>query len=357
MKISVLKESKNREARVALTPANVAKLTRAGHEVFVQRNAGVGSSHSDQDYVKAGGTIVASAQTAIKKSDLVIKVKEPTLDEVAAMRAGQIFFGYLHLAALPALTKAILKRKIIALGYETLRLSDGSLPLLAPMSEIAGKLAAQNGAWYLRADQGGRGVLIGGAAGAPEANVLVLGGGVVGSHAARVAIGMGAHTTILDIDENRLQRLKTESGGILHTAKSDPATIASLLPQSDIVIGAVLIPGAKAPRLVSEKQVKSLRLGSVIVDVAVDQGGCIETSRVTTHEHPVFIKHKVLHYGVANMPGAVPVTATAALTAASFPYILSLANLGYEAWLRHSPETASAVNVAAGEIVHPALRG
>jgi len=355
MQIFVPKESKPSEGRVAIVPAQVAQLVKDGHAVVIESTAGVKSGFTDKAYKEAGAKLVSEPLAAINKADLIIKVKEPTLDEVSAMQADAIFFGYLHLAALPALTKAILKQGMTALGYETLRLPDGRLPLLAPMSEIAGKLAAQNGAWFLRADQGGRGVLIGGAAGAQAAKVVVLGGGVVGSNAASVAVGMGGSVTILERDSKRRKTLSEQFGRQLKVLPATEELIQKNVRTCDILIGAVLVAGAKAPQLVSENLVKQMSKGSVIVDVAVDQGGCIETTRVTTHAQPVFLKHGVLHYGVANMPGAVPVTATQSLTFASFPYIRRLAKLGLAGCLKAFPEMQSAINCSKGQIIHPAL--
>lgn len=356
MIIGVLKEVKVWEGRVALIPNNVREIKRHGHTILIQQDAGIFSAFTNEDYQGAGAEIVKDTKEIIDRGDLIVKVKEPTLDEIHMMRKGQIFFGYLHLAAIPQTMKAILDQKIVALGFETVELSHGQLPLLAPMSEIAGKLATQNGAHFLRFDQGGRGVLMGGASAVPPARVLILGGGVVGQNAADIAIGMGAHTTILDVSKNRLDQLKEKYGNRCHVMLSNIGTIERLSMESDLIIGAVLIVGEKAPNLVTESMVKKMKKGAVIVDVSVDQGGCIETSEVTTHEKPVVIKHGVLHYGVANMPGSVPVTSTLALNHASFPYILALCNLGYEGVCKKFPEMKRSVNCAYGEVVHPGLR-
>lgn len=353
MNITVLKETKNREGRVALTPPQARILRGAGHRVFVQKNAGVISGFPDRDYAKAGAKIFTSTGEGIKKADLVLRVKEPTFKEVGLMHPGQMIFCYLHLAAFPALTKKILQRKIIALGYETVQMSDGSLPLLKPMSEIAGKLAAQNGAHFLRSDIGGRGVLMGGTQKVPPAEVLILGGGVVGENACKIATGMGAKTRVLDRSLSRLKRLKQKQGCEIYL--STPAAIRKWILRSDLVIGAVLIPGARAPKLVSRALVKKMKKGSVIVDVAVDQGGCIETSEVTSHQNPVIVKYGVLHYGVPNIPAVVPVTGTLALTGATFPYIKSLAQNGLAGACKKHPEMKLAVNCAEGKIIHPAL--
>jgi alanine dehydrogenase len=356
MIIAVLKETKIKEGRVAMVPQNAHELVKAGHIVLVQKKAGVISGFPDALYVKAGAKIVVSTRELLKRADLVIKVKELTFEEVELMRPGQIFFGYLHLAALSKLLKRILVKKITAIGYETVQLTDGTLPLLKPMSEIAGKLATQNGSYLLRADQGGRGVLIGGTETVSPAKVLILGGGVVGANAARISIGMGGDTTILDVSSQKLQSLQREFGSSIKIGMSDAKNIAELVPQADLLIGSVLICGAEAPKLVSEALVKKMKPGSVIMDVAVDQGGCVSTSKVTTHEKPTFIKHGVLHYGVANMPGSVPVTATMALTNASFSYVKALADLGLERCLHEYPEMRAAVNCDRGEIVHSGLK-
>ncbi len=357
MKLAVLKEVKAREGRVALTPDNVKNLVASGHIVYVQNQAGVLSSFSDDDYVKAGATLLAKTADLIDKADVVLKVKEPTLDEVDMMRAGQIFFGYLHLAAIPETLKKILAKKIIAVGYETLQFKNGDLPLLAPMSEIAGKLATQNGAHFLRFDQGGRGILMGGTSTVAPAKVLVLGGGVVGRNASDIAIGMGAKTTILEASPQKMEILKKVYGATATIEMSTPENIKRLLPDTDLVVGAVLIAGEKAPKLVTEAMVKTMRKGSVIVDVSVDQGGCVETSEVTTHENPIVVKHGILHYGVANMPGSVPVTATLALSNATFPYVQRLLDSGFVKVCEQYPEMQKAVNCANGEIVHEALKG
>lgn len=356
MKIAVLKEVKSREGRVCLIPDNIRELVAGGHEVFVQKNAGVLSGFSDDEYTKYGAKIVETTPDIIGRADLICKVKEPTLDEVKMMKPGQMFFGYLHLAAIPETLRAILDQKIIALGFETVELPGGNLPLLAPMSEIAGRLATQNGAHLLRFDQGGPGVLIGGTSTVPPAKVLILGAGVVGRNAADVAVGMGAHTTVLDLSMERLAMLKKIYGDKIHVERSSHEQIVKLLPNADLVVGSVLIVGEKAPKLITETMVKTMKKGSVIIDVSVDQGGCVETSEVTTHEKPVVVKHGVQHYGVANMPGSVPVTATLALNHASFPYIKALADLGLEKVCEKFPEMKKSINCSKGEITHPALK-
>ncbi len=355
MIISCLKEVKKQEGRVCIIPDNVKEFVADGHTVLIQKDAGIHSGFENEDYIQAGATIIEQTKDLIEQSDLVCKVKEPTIEEVKMMREGQIFFGYLHLAAIPDTLQAIVDQKIHALSFETLELEDRSLPLLAPMSEIAGKLATQNGAHALRFDQGGRGVLMGGTITVKPARVLVLGGGVVGQNAADIAIGMGADTTILDISQDRLDQLKTKYGRRCHVMLSTPETVEKLAIESDLVVGAVLIVGEKAPRLVTEDLVKKMKRGAVIVDVSVDQGGCVETSEVTTHEHPTVVKHGVLHYGVANMPGSVPVTGTLALNNVSFPYFKELANLGLEGVCSKYPEMKKAINCTMGNIVHPGI--
>lgn len=356
MIIAALKEIKIREGRVVLIPDNVRELKEAGHEVLIQKEAGVASGYSDQDYEVAGAEIVVTTEDLIRRSDLVLKVKEPTISEVKMMRPGQIYFGFLHLAAIPETMAAILERKIIAFAFDTVQLSDGRLPLLAPMSEIAGKLATQNGAHFLRYDQGGRGILMGGTSTVPPANVLILGAGVVGRNATDVAIGMGAKVTVLELSPQRIDNLKKHYGNNCTILLSNPETTARLILEMDLVVGAALIVGEKAPHLVSEAMVKTMKKGSVIVDVSVDQGGCIATSEVTTHENPIIVKQGVLHYGVANMPGSVPVTATQALNHASFPYIKLLANLGSDDVCQKYPEMQKALNCHQGQIIHPALQ-
>ena len=357
MKLGVLKEVKKQEGRVGLVPQNIKDLTAKGHSVLVQKNAGILAGFTDADYIAAGAEIVEQTKDLIDRSDIVIKVKEPTIEEVGMMREGQIYFGYLHLAALPETFKKIIEKKIVAFAYDTLQFANGDLPLLAPMSAIAGKLATQIGADFLRADKGGRGILIGGTSTVEPAHVLILGGGVSGRNAADVAIGMGAKTTILEASPQKLDVLKKVYGNTATILLSSQATIAELLPTTDLLIGCVLIPGEKTPKLVTESMVKTMRKGSVIIDVSVDQGGCVETSEVTTHENPIVVKHGVLHYGVANMPGSVPVTATLALNHATFPYIMHLADLGYPKVCETYREMQKALNCAQGEIIHDAIKG
>ncbi len=330
MILAVPKESKNREYRVAMTPTGVALLVKHGHHVVVQKGAGFGSGFSDILYRQAGADLASTFKSTVSKADLILKVKEPSLEELAYMREGQILFTYLHLAAHPKLERALQKKKMIALAYETVQLPDGSLPLLKPMSVIAGRLAGQIGAHYLRRDQGGVGKLYGGVEGASPAIVTILGSGNVGLSSAAVAHGMGAHVVMMDINQKRLQSLKNNYSERFEVALSTPESLAEFVPQTDVLIGAVLIAGQKTPKLVSKNLVGQMKPGSVIIDVAVDQGGCVETSRPTTHEKPIFTLKGVLHYGVTNMPGCVPHTATASLVHATLPYVLDLANLGIE---------------------------
>ncbi|OGQ06996.1 MAG: alanine dehydrogenase [Deltaproteobacteria bacterium RIFCSPLOWO2_12_FULL_40_28] len=341
MKIALLKESHAHEGRVALTPAQIKILTREGHLVLVMKGAGLGSGFFDSDYTKSGAKIYSSFSQIISQADLIIKVKEPLLSEIKFMKPGQMVFSFLHLAALPQIRRALIRKKIIALGYEMVQLSDGSLPLLAPMSEIAGKMATQLGAHFLRSDQGGRGILLGGTKKVNPATVVVLGGGVVGEGAIRVACGIGASVYVLDKNKKRLTILKNKYKG-LHVFLSTPETIARLVQEADLLIGAVLIPGKKAPILVSKNLVKKMKKGSVIIDVAVDQGGCVETTQKTTHAKPIVVKHGVAHYGVPNIPGLVPSTATLALTKETFPYIQILAKWGLAA-LQKFPQLQKAV--------------
>jgi len=356
MQIGILKETKNKEGRVAATPAMVADWVKEGHTVAIQKNAGINVGYKDADYIRSGAQILNAPKVLIQKSELIIKVKEPTLEEVDLMQEGQMIFCYLHLASMPALLKKILKRKITALGYETVELKDHSLPLLKPMSEIAGQLASLNGAFYLRADQGGRGVLLGGTETVEPASTVVLGGGTVGENAARVAAGMGSKVLVFDVSEDRLKVLKKKLPSI-QTAISDLKAIEKAVKDCDLLIGAVLIPGAKAPKLVTQDTVEQMKGGAVIVDVAVDQGGCVETSVVTSHENPVVKRFSILHYGVPNMPGSVPITATEALTNVSHKYITALADLGLVGVQKKYPEMEGALNCFKGEISHKALKG
>jgi len=330
MIIGVPKEIKPSENRVALTPAGALELTKRGHEVYVQHTAGEGSGFTDESYIQAGARILPDIQSVYGKAEMIIKVKEPIKEEYGLIRAGQLVFTYFHFASYEPLTMAMLDSKAICLAYETVEFPDRSLPLLIPMSEVAGRMSIQEGAKYLEKPQKGRGVLLGGVPGVPPAKVLVLGGGIVGTQAAKMAAGLGAHVTILDINLSRLRHLADIMPANVTTMYSNEMNIRNLIPTADLIVGAVLIPGAKAPSLITREMLKLMQPGTVLVDVAVDQGGCIETCRPTTHEDPIFIIDDVVHYCVANMPGAVPYTSTIALTNATLPYAIQLADKGWE---------------------------
>jgi alanine dehydrogenase len=329
-------------------------LTEQGHAVFVEANAGSGAGFSDEDYIQAGATIVTEAKAAWNR-DLVVKVKEPLEPEYEFLQKGQMLFTYLHLAADRRLTEHLLNSGAIAIAYETVELPDKRLPLLAPMSVIAGRLSVQFGARYLERQQGGRGVLLGGIPGVKPGKVVILGGGVVGTEAARIAVGMGAQVTILDISVDRLSYLESIFGSRVELLHSSTAQIEAVVPEADLLVGAVLVLAQKAPVLVSRELVKQMRTGSVIVDVAVDQGGCIETVRPTSHSHPTYLEEGVVHYGVPNMPGAVPWTATQALNNSTLPYVLKLANFGLAA-LDKDPVLAKGLNVQNNHLIHPAVQ-
>jgi len=354
MKIGIPKEIKNHEYRVALTPAATRTLIKdGGHIVYVQKNAGVGSSFSDKEYEDAGAIILETAEEVFAQSKMIIKVKEPLAEEIPLIKEGHILFTYLHLASSKTLTDALIKTGATCIAYETIKLPDGSLPLLQPMSEIAGRMSVQVGAEYLEKMNGGRGVLLGGVPGVPPADVVILGGGTTGKHAAKIALGMGANVTILDINLETLRHLEDILSGRLETLSSNYETIERAVKYADLLIGAVLIPGAKAPTLVTEAMVKEMKSGSVIVDISVDQGGCIETTHATTHSAPVYEKHGVIHYGVANMPGAVPRTSTFALVNATLPYAQAIATFGYQEAMERRPELKLGLNIDKGEIIHP----
>lgn len=356
MIIGVPKEIKPGELRCALTPAGVHQLVAAGHTVLVEKGAGEGSGLSDAQFCSAGASLCNLAEEVFERAEMVMKVKEPLKQEWPLLRPGQILFTYLHLASSRELTEALLAARVIGIGYETIERPDGELPLLTPMSEIAGKLAVQEAAAALNVHRGGRGVLIGGVPGVPPADVVVLGCGTVGMNAAEVALGLGAQVTIIDINLDRLRHLHEVMHGRCITVYSDPVTVARAVSYADVLVGAVLIPGALAPKLVTETMVKTMKPGSVIMDVAIDQGGCVETSEITTHDKPYVVKHGVLHWGVPNMPAAVPRTATLALTNATTPYAVKIAELGVEEAARRFPDIARGINVRDGEIVHPSVR-
>jgi alanine dehydrogenase len=355
MKISVPTEIKLEENRVALTPAGTAALTARGHSVFVQKGAGAGSSLPDALYKEAGATIVPEAAETWGEAELVLKVKEPIPAEYGYLRAGLGLFTYLHLAADENLTRALMDSETTALSYETLQLDDRSLPLLAPMSEVAGRLAVQIGAWCLQHQNGGRGVLLSGVAGVKPGKVVIIGAGISGTSACQVAVGVGAAVTILDINPTRLRYVHDILGGHVTTVMSNQANLEEEVLEADLVIGAVLIPGARAPRLISNELVGRMRKGAAIVDVSIDQGGIAETSRVTTHAEPVFTQSGVVHYAVANMPGIVPHTSTQALTSSTLHYAILLADQGIEAALEGSAPLRRALNIDRGRIVHPGV--
>jgi alanine dehydrogenase len=352
MIIGVPREVKDHETRVGLVPSGATALREAGHEVLVESRAGEGSTLLDAEYANAGATIVPFASDVWQKADLVVKVKEPQPAEYRYFRKDLILFTYLHLAPLPNLTDQLLQSGVNGIAYETIEERDGSLPLLIPMSEVAGRLAVQIGAQYLERPNGGRGILLGGVPGVAPANVAILGGGVVGTNAAKVAMGMGAHVTIIDRSLNRLRDLDDIFNGLAVTLASNAWTISETLKHSDLVIGGVLIPGASAPKLVRRDMIANMKRGSVVVDVAIDQGGCFETSHATTHTDPIYFVDDVLHYCVSNMPAAVPHTSTFALTNATFPYLLELANKGLERACHNHPGLCAGVNTWHGLVTH-----
>jgi alanine dehydrogenase len=355
MKVGVPTEIKDDEYRVALTPAGARELSERGHEVLIQMGAGEGSAIPDASYEAQRARIVPDADAVFAEAEMILKVKEPQMGEVELLRPEHILFTYLHLAPNPELTQALAASGAICIAYETVEDEKGDLPLLAPMSEIAGKLASQVGAFYLEKPLGGRGVLLGGVPGVAAANVMVIGGGAVGMNAAFIAIGMEADVFTFDIAIDKLRYLDTVFGGRASTVFSSTLSVEEMLPKADLVIGAVLVPGAKAPKVIRREQLKLMKRNAVLVDVAIDQGGCFETSKPTTHHDPVYEVDGVTHYCVANMPGAVPVTSTYALTNATLPYALALADLGVTEAVRRNPGLRPGVNVAAGKVTHPAV--
>ena len=354
MIVGLPKEIMDNEYRVALTPGGVESLVHAGHEVLVEQGAGVGSGFSDDEYAGAGARIVNTMAEAYA-ADLVTKVKEPQPSEFDLLRPGMILFTYLHLAAAEPLTQVLLDQQVTAIGYETVQRDDGSLPLLTPMSEIAGRMAVQIGAHLLEQTQGGRGVLLGGVPGVRQGMIAIVGGGAVGTNAAQVALGLGARVTVIDLNLDRLRYLEHVLRGNLSTVASNRRNVSEAVRRAEVLIGAVLIPGARAPRLVTEEMIASMAPGSVVIDISVDQGGCIETIHMTTHSQPTYTVHDVIHYGVPNVPGAVPRTSTYALSNATLPYVLALANRGFEAAVQTDQALARGVNTAFGEITHPAV--
>jgi alanine dehydrogenase len=354
VRIGVPKEIKDQEGRVGITPAGVHELVDAGHTVLVQSTAGDESGITDRDYERRGGRIVRSAEDAWD-ADMVMKVKEPLPDEYPYLRPRQILFTYVHLAAAAELTQTLLEAGTVTIAYETVQLPDGELPLLTPMSEVAGRMAIQEGAFYLKKTAGGKGTLLGGVTGVAPANVVIIGAGVVGANSAKVAVGMGAQVTVLERNPRRMAYLDDVLHGRVMLVMSNPVTVEQSVAYADLLVGAVLIPGARAPRLVTEAMVRTMKPGSVIVDVAVDQGGCVETTQPTSHTHPTVMKYDVVHYGVTNMPGALPRTSTFALTNATIAYALAIANKGWRRAARDDHALALGVNTAEGHLTHPAV--
>ncbi|SDD58387.1 alanine dehydrogenase [Sphingomonas sp. YR710] len=355
MRVGVPKEIKNHEYRVGLTPASVAELAAAGHQVFVQTQAGSGIDFDDQDYVDAGATILPDAPAVFASADMIVKVKEPQPSEIALLEPRHLLFTYLHLAADKPQAEGLMQSGATCIAYETVTSPNRSLPLLKPMSEVAGRMSIQVGAHYLEKEQGGRGVLLGGVPGVAPARVAILGGGIAGVNAAQMAVGMRADVTIYDISNDRLAELDMFFSSQIKTAYASKAAIAAAVSKAHLVIGAVLVPGAAAPKLVTREMLRTMKRGSVIVDIAIDQGGCFETSHATTHDDPVFVEEGVIHYCVANMPGAVARTSAFALNNATLPFALRLANMGAEAAMAADPHLAAGLNVSGGKIRHRAV--
>ncbi len=355
MIVGILKEIKTEENRVSMTPAGVEIMKQNGHSMLVEKSAGSGSGFEDSAYSDAGAEIVNTPEEIFKKADMVMHVKEPLAPEYELIREGQIVFTYLHLAAAEELTKALIKSKAINIAYETIQKTDGSLPLLTPMSEVAGRMAIQQGAKYLEMAQGGHGVLLGGVPGVDPGTVVVIGGGVVGTNAAKMACGLGAKVYILDMNLDRLRYLSDVMPSNCYPLMSSPATLRDLISRADVVVGAVLIPGAKAPKLITREMLKTMKNGSVLVDVAIDQGGCFETSKATTHGDPIYTVEGVVHYCVANMPGAVAKTSTLALTNATLPYAVEIANKGWKKAVSENSEIKPGANVINGKVTYKAV--
>ena len=352
MIVGILKEIKAEENRISMTPAGVEVMKQNGHTVLVEKNAGMGSGYEDSTYLKSGAEIIDTPSEIFSRADMVMHVKEPLPPEYDLIRENQIVFTYLHLAAAEELTNVLIKSKSINIAYETIQKKDGSLPLLTPMSEVAGRMAIQQGAKYLEMAHGGRGLLLGGVPGVNPGTVLVIGGGVVGTNAAKMACGIGAKVYILDFNLDRLRYLSDIMPANCFPLMSSPATIRKLVKEADVVVGAVLIPGAKAPKLITKKMLNTMKKGAVIVDVAIDQGGCFETSKATTHSDPIYTVDGIIHYCVANMPGAVSKTSTNALTNATLPYAVEIANKGWKKAIIENPEIKLGVNVAKGKVVY-----
>ena len=355
MKVGIPKEIKNSENRIAITPAGVYELKNAGHEVYIETNAGSGSGFLDADYVAAGAEILATPQAIFEVCELILKVKEPLEQEYDLIKSHHTIFTYFHFASSEKLTKAMLASGAVCLAYETVEKADRSLPLLIPMSEVAGRMSIQEGAKYLEKSMGGRGILLGGVPGVNPANVLILGGGIVGTQAARMAAGLGAIVTIMDVSLNRLRQLSEILPANVTTLYSNSYNVLEQAKQADLIVGAVLIPGAKAPVLISRAMLSLMKPGAVVIDVAVDQGGCIETCKPTTHDNPTYMVDGILHYCVANMPGAVPFTSTTALTNATMPYVLQVANKGWKQACDDNLELAKGLNMAVGKIFYKAV--
>jgi alanine dehydrogenase len=355
MIIGVPKEIKNNENRVALTPAGTQELIKRGHTVLVQQTAGVGSGFTDDEYSSAGARMIADAIGVFAQADMIMKVKEPVEPEYKLIRKDQLVFTYFHFASYEPLAKAMIASGAVCLAYETVERLDGSLPLLIPMSEVAGRMSIQEGAKYLEKPLKGRGILLGGVPGVHPARVLILGGGVVGTNAAKIAAGMGADVTIMDVNIDRLRYLDDVMPTNVRTLVSNEYAIRAIIKETDLIIGGVLIPGAKAPKLITRDMLKTMRPGTVLVDVAVDQGGCIETCRPTTHEDPTYVIDDIVHYCVANMPGAVPYTSTLALTNATLPYAIRLANMGWKHAAQNNADLRNGLNIIHGEVVYKAV--
>ena len=352
MIVGVLKEIKAEENRVCMTPAGVEVMKQNGHEVIVEKNAGMGSGFNDAAYKSAGAEIINTPKEIFKRADMVMHVKEPLAAEYDLIRKDQIIFTYLHLAAAEELTHVLIKSGSIGIAYETIQKADGSLPLLTPMSEVAGRMAIQQGAKYLEMAQGGHGVLLGGVPGVDPGTVVIIGGGIVGTNAAKMACGLGAKVYILDMNLERLRYLSDVMPSNCFLLMSKPSTVRRLIKEADVVVGAVLIPGAKAPRLITREMLKTMKKGAVLVDVAIDQGGCFETSKATTHGEPIYTVEGVVHYCVANMPGAVPKTSTLALTNATLPYAVEIANKGWKKAMQENPEIKFGANVVKGKVTY-----
>ncbi len=352
MIVGVPKEIKNKENRVGMVKAGVLALTQNGHQVIVQSGAGTGVGISDEDYEQSGAKILPSAKEVYDQAEMIVKVKEPLPEEYSLLKEGQILFTYLHLAADERLTKALMERKIVGIAYETIQPADGSLPLLSPMSAVAGRMATQIGATYLQKDHGGKGLLLGGVTGVERAHVVVLGGGVVGMNAIRMAVGLGANVSVLDVNNERLDYISDVFRNEVNTLYSNPEQIEKVVTTADLVIGAVLVPGAKAPRLVNRDMIASMEPGGVVVDVAVDQGGSVETCRPTSHEHPTYTVDGVIHYAVPNMPGAVPRTSTYALTNVTLHHTVRIANLGWKDAVRQDAALRKGVNLYNGALTY-----